>query len=127
MQNSPSALSGLAAACPTFSFQHPAVIRSFAWCAERQGLAAALPKRNYRQRSKMSSAFNKVVKRKIHKERASVKRGFLERHKDYKERAKDYHRKDDTLRSLKEKAALKNPDEFFMQMNSNQTKVLWMS
>jgi len=42
--------------------------------------------------------------------------GLLEKKKDYKVRAKDYHRKKDMLNKLKEKALLKNPDEFYYRM-----------
>ncbi len=102
------------------------------------------------------------MKRKIHKERAQPyelkKLGLLEKHKDYKLRATDYHRKQDKIRNLKapppspfcfctdnvfaqttrrqvhsrtcpthrahlqEKAALKNPDEFYFKMHSSQTE-----
>lgn len=45
-----------------------------------------------------------------------AKFGLLEKKKDYKERAIDYHTKEDQLNKLREKAALKNPDEFYMKM-----------
>jgi U3 small nucleolar RNA-associated protein 11 len=56
-------------------------------------------------------------KRKVNKERPqpshTKKRGFLERHKDYVIRAKDYHRKEEVIKNLRRKAALKNPDEYY--------------
>lgn len=71
------------------------------------------------------SAFKNVIKRKIHKERSQPyerqKLGLLEKKKDYRLRAKDYHRKEDTVNKLKEKASLKNPDEFYFKMNSSKT------
>lgn len=67
-----------------------------------------------------------TVKRRIHKERsqpaARKKLGLLEKHKDYKLRAVDHHSKEDRIRTLKEKASLRNPDEFYFGMNKQQTK-----
>ncbi len=67
-----------------------------------------------------------AVKRVTHKERsqpADRKRfGLLEKHKDYVERAKDYKKKQSQLSSLKKKASAKNPDEFYFEMNSSQTR-----
>lgn len=72
----------------------------------------------------MSSLKNAVPKR-PYKERAQPnsrkKFGLLEKHKDYVERAKAYHKKEDTLRKLKEKAAFKNPDEFYFKMIKTRT------
>jgi U3 small nucleolar RNA-associated protein 11 len=45
----------------------------------------------------------------------------LEKHKDYKERAKNYHSKQRRLKSLKEKAAFRNPDEFYYKMLNTQS------
>jgi len=50
--------------------------------------------------------------------------GILERHKDYKVRAKDNNRKKDTLKALQEKAALKNPDEYYFKMANSKTQVI---
>lgn len=67
-----------------------------------------------------------AIKRRVHKERAQPyerqKLGLLEKKKDYKQRAQDYHRKADTIKKLREKAALKNPDEFYNKMSSTQTR-----
>lgn len=67
-----------------------------------------------------------VMKRRIHKERsqpaARAKLGLLEKHKDYKQRAVDYHKKEDRIKVLKEKAAMRNPDEFYFGMNKEKTK-----
>jgi hypothetical protein len=50
--------------------------------------------------------------------------GILERHSDYKIRAKDNNRKKDTIKALQEKAAAKNPDEFYFKMVSSKTEVV---
>lgn len=42
--------------------------------------------------------------------------GLLEKKKDYKERAKNYHEKEDKLKLFKQKAELKNQDEFYFKM-----------
>lgn len=72
----------------------------------------------------MSSLRNAVPKR-AYKERAQPhsrrKFGFLEKHKDYVIRAKEYHKKEETLRRLKEKAANRNPDEFYFRMIKTKT------
>lgn len=66
------------------------------------------------------------IQRRAHKERAqpaSRKRyGLLEKHKDYVLRARDFHRKEDTIRTLQEKAAFRNPDEFYFKMEKARTK-----
>jgi len=66
------------------------------------------------------------VKRKTHKERAQpaarAKFGLLEKHKDYVQRARDFHRKQGQLKILREKAAFRNPDEFYFKMQSSSTK-----
>ncbi|XP_073015541.1 probable U3 small nucleolar RNA-associated protein 11 [Primulina eburnea] len=60
-----------------------------------------------------------AIPRKAHKERAQphLRRKFwlLEKHKDYVIRARAYHQKEQTLLKLKEKAALRNPDEFYFK------------
>jgi len=72
---------------------------------------------------------NKVVKsfRRSYRERGQVsgrtKLGLLEKHKDYVIRARDYHSKQKRLHSLKEKARMRNPDEFYHKMISTSTKV----
>eukprot|EP01084_Bolivina_argentea_P230378 388614_1 len=42
--------------------------------------------------------------------------GFLEHHKDYSQRAKNYHKIQDELKHLQLLASLKNPDEFHSDM-----------
>ncbi|XP_074264156.1 putative U3 small nucleolar RNA-associated protein 11 [Silene latifolia] len=72
----------------------------------------------------MSSIRNSVPKR-PYKERsqpASRKKfGLLEKHKDYVIRAQNYHKKEEILQRLREKAANKNPDEFYFGMCRSKT------
>ncbi|KAI8928261.1 small-subunit processome [Entophlyctis helioformis] len=64
--------------------------------------------------------------RRTHRERsqplARAKLGMLEKHKDYVLRAKDFHKKEDAIKTLKEKAAFRNPDEFYFGMINSETK-----
>ena len=73
------------------------------------------------------SSLRNAMKRREHKERAqpaSRKRfGLLEKHKDYVERARDYNKKKKRIKSLKEKAMNRNPDEFYFNMVNSKTKV----
>ncbi|OMO72941.1 Small-subunit processome, Utp11 [Corchorus capsularis] len=71
------------------------------------------------------SSLRNAISRRAHKERAQPssrkKFGLLEKHKDYTVRATVYHKKEETLRKLKEKAAFRNPDEFYFQMIKTRT------
>ncbi|KAF3791437.1 putative U3 small nucleolar RNA-associated protein 11 [Nymphaea thermarum] len=71
------------------------------------------------------SSLKNVIHRRIHKERSQPesrkKFGFLQKHKDYVLRAQDFHKKEETIRKLKEKAAFKNPDEFYFKMVNTRT------
>ncbi|PIN20084.1 hypothetical protein CDL12_07245 [Handroanthus impetiginosus] len=71
------------------------------------------------------SSLRNAIPRKAHKERAQPhsrrKFGLLEKHKDYVERARVYHQKEQTLQKLKEKAAFRNPDEFNFKMIKSKT------
>lgn len=66
------------------------------------------------------SSWRNVLKQKIHYERSQPSErkrfGLLEKHKDYKQRAENYHRKEEQLQNLRRKAAAKNPDEFYHKM-----------
>ncbi len=47
---------------------------------------------------------------------------MLEKKKDYKERADNFHRKEDALRRLRRKAEERNPDEFYFAMEKARTR-----
>ena len=72
------------------------------------------------------SSLRNAVHRRNHKERsqplARQKFGLLEKKKDYIARAKDYHSKQDRLKAMREKAAFRNPDEFYFKMINSRTK-----
>jgi len=72
------------------------------------------------------SSLRNAVHRRNHKERsqplARQKFGLLEKKKDYIARAKDYHSKQDRLKAMREKAAFRNPDEFYFKMVNTKTK-----
>ncbi|TFK30858.1 u3 small nucleolar RNA-associated protein 11 [Coprinopsis marcescibilis] len=74
----------------------------------------------------MTSSLRNSLHRRNHKERSQLahrsKLGFLEKHKDYVQRAKDYHSKQDRLTRLRQKAAERNKDEFYFSMNKEKTK-----
>ncbi|KAF2591153.1 hypothetical protein F2Q70_00041183 [Brassica cretica] len=71
------------------------------------------------------SSLRNAVPRPAHKERsqpqARKRFGLLEKHKDYVIRAKAYHQKEDIKKKLKQKAAFKNPDEFYFKMINSKT------
>ncbi|MES1907723.1 MAG: hypothetical protein MHM6MM_000785 [Cercozoa sp. M6MM] len=73
-----------------------------------------------------SAGWKKVGFRRMHRERhqprARKKLGLLEKKKDYKLRAQAYNKKKDTLRKLRQKAALRNPDEFYHKMLNAKLK-----
>lgn len=70
------------------------------------------------------SSLRNAVKRITHKERSQPTNrkhlGLLEKKKDYKIRSKDYHRKEDAIKTLRQKAAQRNPDEFYFGMNNSK-------
>jgi len=74
--------------------------------------------------SSLKKAMNSA--RKVHKERSQpakrAKLGLLEKHKDYVQRARNYHKKEDRLRAMQEKASFKNPDEFYHKMINSSLK-----
>ena len=67
------------------------------------------------------SSLRNAVKRVTHKERSQpqnrTRLGLLEKKKDYKLRSRDFHSKRDRLKSMREKAANRNPDEFYFGMH----------
>ncbi|XP_055512180.1 probable U3 small nucleolar RNA-associated protein 11 [Leucoraja erinacea] len=74
----------------------------------------------------MAAAFRKAQKsvQRDHRERSQLgfrkQLGFLEKKKDYQIRAQNYHRKQNVLKALRQKALDKNPDEFYFRMTSNK-------
>lgn len=74
----------------------------------------------------MSSSFRKLAPRREHKERSQpasrTRFGLLEKKKDYILRARDYQSKRKRVMALREKARLRNPDEYYFAMNSSTTK-----
>uniref|UniRef100_A0A5B7BR76 U3 small nucleolar RNA-associated protein 11 n=1 Tax=Davidia involucrata TaxID=16924 RepID=A0A5B7BR76_DAVIN len=71
------------------------------------------------------SSLRNAINRQAHKERAQPhsrkKFGLLEKHKDYVVRAQTYHKKEEALQKLKEKATFRNPDEFYFKMIKTKT------
>ncbi|TPX17248.1 uncharacterized protein E0L32_003366 [Thyridium curvatum] len=70
------------------------------------------------------SSMRNAVQRRNHKERSQPKErerlGLLEKHKDYSLRAKDFNKKKAQLKSLRQKAADRNEDEFYFGMLSRK-------
>lgn len=70
------------------------------------------------------SSLRNAVKRVTHKERSQpqnrLRLGLLEKKKDYKLRSRDFHAKQDRLKSMREKVANRNPDEFYFGMHRSK-------
>ncbi|KAE8216260.1 hypothetical protein CF327_g565 [Tilletia walkeri] len=70
-------------------------------------------------------ALRNVIQRRNHKERSQLSHrkglGLLEKHKDYVQRARDHHEKRDRLKRLREKAEMRNKDEFYFGMVRSKT------
>ena len=73
-----------------------------------------------------SRAFRSVIRRREHHERhqpeARARFGLLEKHKDYVQRARNFHSKEKRLAALRKKAENRNPDEFYFGMISSKTR-----
>ena len=73
------------------------------------------------------NALDKVIPKRKYRERSQPlnrqKRGLLEKKKDYKVRAEDYHRKEKKIQKLMTKARLRNPDEFYFKMVNTKMEV----
>ncbi|KAK2014900.1 U3 small nucleolar RNA-associated protein 11 [Colletotrichum eremochloae] len=71
------------------------------------------------------SSMRNAVQRRSHRERAQPlerqRFGLLEKHKDYSLRAKDYNKKKAQIKSLRQKAAERNEDEFYFGMLSRNS------
>lgn len=65
------------------------------------------------------------VQKKQHRERSQTaersRLGFLEKKKDYRLRADDYHKKQAAIKALKKKAQAYNPDEYYHAMTRKKT------
>lgn len=66
------------------------------------------------------SSWRNAIPRRMYRERGQLKSrehlGLLEKKRDYKRRAKDYHSKEGVIKKLSEKARQRNPDEFYHKM-----------
>jgi U3 small nucleolar RNA-associated protein 11 len=73
-----------------------------------------------------ATAFKNAVRRREHYERsqpaARRKYGLLEKHKDYVQRARNFHDKERRLTALRKKASNRNEDEFYFKMARSGTK-----
>ena len=71
-------------------------------------------------------ALKDAVKTRTHKERSQPgsrqKFGLLEKKKDYLLRARDFHKKERAIKTLRRKAQDRNPDEFYFAMEKARTK-----
>lgn len=68
----------------------------------------AVPRREYRERPQP---------------RSRERLGLLEKHKDYAQRARNFHSKEQRILALKRRAEMRNDDEFYFGMNKTQLKV----
>ena len=71
---------------------------------------------------------NRFRQRKDYQERGQLSKrenkGFLEKKKDYRARSKQFHEKEEKLGKLREKARLKNPNEFYHKMINARLEVI---
>lgn len=73
-----------------------------------------------------STTFKNLIQRREHRERSQPAHrsrfGLLEKHKDYVQRAKNYHDKEKRIIALKRRASMRNPDEFYFGMHKSKTE-----
>ena len=73
-----------------------------------------------------ATTYRNLIQRRAHSERsqpaARAHLGLLEKHSDYVARARDHAGKRARLTALRQRAAMRNPDEFYFAMNSSQTR-----
>jgi len=79
--------------------------------------------------SNRMSSLRRAVSARTYKERHQPRDrqrfGLLEKHKDYVLRARNFHEKENALLKLREKAALRNPDEFYYRMLNSRLEVTY--
>lgn len=68
----------------------------------------------------MSFHENRKEHRERHQPARRARKGLLEKKKDYRLRARDYKSKRSRLQKLAEKAAFRNPDEFYYKMENTK-------